>query len=142
MKLILEGQKIKMADYILYGNSCSIQQKDMVKAIQKDYPFFNKEQMSLACNPIRNALQLIPAAEDLLVKQFGPGPGLSISPKLEGRKNRSHGNKNKPNRLCVRLDDGLRSRVQAVFDKMCFVSMQDLIEAALSDFVQKYEGAR
>lgn len=128
-----------MADYVLYADSCNIFQKDMVHAIQAEYPYFGKEQMSLACNPQRNALQLIPAAEDILVKSFGPGPGLSISPKIEGRKNRSHGNKNKPNRMCVRLDDVLRSRVEAVYKSMCFVSYQDLIEAALSEFVQKHE---
>ena len=84
----------------------------------------------------RNALQLIPAAEDLLVEAFGPGPGLSISPKLVSQ--RSHGNKNKPNRLYLRLDDALRSRVEAVFKAMCFTSMQDLLEAAVSEFVERH----
>lgn len=127
-----------MADYVLYANSCGIQQKDLVQAIQKHYEYFTKVQMSLACNPQRNALQLIPAAEDILVETFGAGPGLAISPQLEHKKY-SHGNKNKPNRLCLRLDDALRSRVQAIYEQMCFVSMQDLLEAAVAEFVQKHE---
>jgi len=128
-----------MADYVLYADSCSVKQVDMVNAIKAEYPYFGKEQMSLACNPQRNALQLIPAAEDILVRAFGAGPGLSISPKLEGRKNRTHGNKNKPNRMCLRLDNTLRSRLEAVFKQMCFVSYQDLLEAAVAEFVQKHE---
>lgn len=131
-----------MANYLLYAENHEITQREMVDAIQAYYPDFSKVQMSLACYPERNALQLIPAAEDILVANFGAGPGLSISPKLEGRKNRSHGNKNKPNRMCVRLDDALRSQVEALYKSMCFVSYQDLIEAALSEFVQKHEVQR
>lgn len=128
-----------MVDYVLYAVSCQIKQKDMVDAIREHYPTFGKIQMSLACNPERNALQLIPAAEDLLVEKYGPGPGLSISPKIEGRKLRRHDNKNKPNRMCVRLDDSLRSRVEAIYKSLCFVSYQDLLEAAIAEFVQKHE---
>lgn len=126
-----------MADYTLYAESCGIKQKDMIEAIKKEYPHFGKAQMSLACNPWRNALQLIPAAEDLLVEKYGIGPGLSISPKITNK--RSHENKAKPNRLCVRLDNNLRGRVQDVYEKMAFVSMQDLLEAAIAQFVEKYE---
>ena len=126
-----------MADYVLYSESCGIQQKDMVAAIKEQYPFFGKSQMSFACNPQRNALQLIPAAEDILVNKFGAGPGLSISPKMVSK--RSHDNKRKPNRLSVRIDNALRARVQAVYEQMCFATMQDLIEAALAQFVEKYE---
>ena len=126
-----------MADYILYAESCGIQQKDMVRVIRKGYPYFSKAQMSLASNPDRNALQLIPAAEDILVAAFGKGPGLAISPKLS--RSKSHGNKGKPNRLYVRLDDSLRSRVQAVYEQMAFATMQDLLEAAIAQFVEKYE---
>ena len=128
-----------MPNYLLYAQHNDLTRKDMIDAIQKFYPQFSKVQMSFACYPERNALQLIPAAEDILVEKFGPGPGLGISPKLEGKKRKRHDNKNKPNRMCVRLDDALRSRVEAVYQRMCFVSYQDLIEAAIAEFVQKYE---
>lgn len=131
-----------MANYLLYADHNEITQKDMVQAIQQYYPDFSKVQMSLACYPERNALQLIPAAEDILVANFGGGPGLSISPKIEGRKLRRHDNKNKPNRMCVRLDDSLRSRVEAIYKSMCFVSYQDFLEAAIAEFVQKHEVQR
>ena len=125
-----------MANYTRYADACGIKQKDMINIIRKEFPHFGAAQMSMACNPERNALELIPEAEGLLEKAFGRGPGLSISPRLGDR---SHGNKNKPNRLCVRLDNDLRSRVQTVYEQMCFVSMQDLIEAAIAEFVSKYE---
>lgn len=126
-----------MADYTLYAESCNIKQKDMVEAIQKQYPHFGKVQMSMASNPWRNALQLIPAAEDILVDTFGLGPGLSISPHACNKRN--HENKNKPNKLCVRLSNDLRSKVQDVYDRMAFATMQDLLEAAVAQFVEKYE---
>lgn len=128
-----------MADYVLYANSCGIKQQDMVRVIQKSYPRFGKPQMSLASNPQRNALQLIPAAEDILVSEFGPGPGLSISPKVCNK--RSHENKNKPNKLCVRLNDTLRSQLQAVYEQMAFSTMQDLLEAAVAEFVERHKVA-
>ena len=127
-----------MADYSLYGNSCNIMQKDMVAVIQKEYPYFGKMQMSLASNPQRNALQLIPAAEDMLVEAFGPGPGLSISPKLT-RKGRYHGNKLKPNRLYVRVTDRMRQELQELFELMGFATMQDMIEAALNEFLNNHD---
>ena len=125
-----------MTDYNLYASSCGIMQKDMVRVIQEDYPRFTKAYMSFASNPQRNAIQLIPDAEKKLVSAFGPGPGLSIS---KSAKKRSHSNRHKPNRLYVRLDDSLMARVQSLYEKMCFVSMQDLLEAAISEFVEKRE---
>lgn len=126
-----------MVDYTLYANSCGIKQKDMVRVIHEDYPHFGAAQMSLACNPWRNAVQLIPEAEEMLVNEFGKGPGLSISPKIIGGK-RNHDNKNKPNRLAVRLDNALRSQVQEIYERMCFVTMQDLLEAAIAEFVRNH----
>ena len=127
-----------MADYVTYATSCQIKQQDMVEVIKKEYPKFGKEQMSLACNPWRNALQLIPEAEELLVKEYGMGPGLSITPNINKR---SHEPKNKPNKLCVRLDNNLRSQLQEVYEQMAFTSMQDLLTAAVNEFIQKYRRA-
>lgn len=128
-----------MPNYLLYAETKNILQKDMIEAIKPHYPSFDKPHMSLACHPDQYALQLIPAAEDILVEKFGAGPGLGISPKLEGRALRKHDNKNKPNRMCVRLDDALRSRVEALYASMCFATYQDLLEAAIAEFVQKHE---
>ena len=128
-----------MTDYLLYASSCGIKQRDMVEAIQKNgWPQFGKAQMSFAANPDRNALQLIPQAEEALVAEFGKGPGLSISRRF---RRGDHGNRKKPCRLCLRLDPALRSRVQKVYEQMAFATMQDLLEAAVAQFVDKYERA-
>jgi hypothetical protein len=129
-----------MANYLLYGDSCDISQSDMVKAIQTKYPYFNKRQMSLACNPQRNALQLIPAAEEILVKAFGEGPGLSISAKVE--RNKWHQLKNKPNQLCVRLNNDMFERMQALRNQMGFASNQDFLEACVAEFLTHHEVRR
>ena len=125
-----------MIDYLRYADIAGIQQKDMVEAVATEYPGFTKAQMSFACNPAQYALCLIPEAEKLLEDRFGKAPGLSISVKIGDKK---HENKNKPNRLYVRLDDSLRSRVQSVYESMCFASMQDMLEAAIADFVSRHE---
>jgi len=125
-----------MIDYLRYADIAGIQQKDMVEAVATEYPGFTKAQMSFACNPAQYALCLIPEAEKLLEDRFGKAPGLSISVTIGNKK---HGNKNKPNRLYVRLDDALRSRVQSVYESMCFASMQDMLEAAIADFVSRHE---
>ena len=126
-----------MADYILYGDSCGIKQSDMVRVILQCYPYFSKIQMSLASNPERNALQLIPAAEEMLIAEFGKGPGLSISPRVCNK--RSHENKNKPHKLGVRVNDQVREQMQTVYEQMGFATMQDFIEAAICEFVQRHE---
>ena len=125
-----------MIDYLRYADITGVQQKDMVEVVSTEYPGFTKAQMSFACNPAQYALCLIPEAEKLLEDRFGKAPGLSISVPVGRRK---HENKAKPNRLYVRIDDSLRSRVQTVYEQMCFASMQDLLESAISQFVEKYE---
>ena len=126
-----------MTDYILYGESCGITRADMARVIQTKYPHFTKVQMSMASNPERNALQLIPAAEEMLVAEFGIGPGLSISPRVCNKRN--HENKMKPHKLGVRVNDQLREQMQIVYEQMGFATMQDFIEAAIAEFVQRHE---
>ena len=129
-----------MADYLLYGDSCEISRSDMVAVIQKKYPHFDKRQMSLACNPQRNALQLIPAAEELLVGAFGPGPGLSISAKVEKKKWVQ--SRRRPNQLCVRLNNDMFARMQDMKEKMGFASNQDFLEACVAEFLTHHEARR
>mgnify|MGYP002624159820 CR=1 FL=1 len=123
---------------MLYAETCGINQSRMVSAIQKHYPHFGKVQMSLACNPKQNALQLIPAAEDILVANFGLAPGLSISAKRE-RKKRSEEVRRKNNQLCVRLSPELKERMNKCMERMGFITNQDFLEACVVSFLDKYE---
>ena len=127
-----------MADYSRYMADREITQTDMVTAISGTWPSFSKVQMSFCTNPHKYAVELIPAAEDVLVEKFGAGPGLSISPKLR-KKERYPVSKSKPNQLCVRLNDATRSRMQAVLEQMAFASVQDFLEAAVVEFCNRHE---
>ena len=126
-----------MPDYRLYASTAGITNGDMVEKLKEHYPKYAKSTQSMICNPADYAVQLIPAAEDILVEAFGYAPGLAMAdPDIKRR--RSHGNKAKPNRLYVRLDNDLMDRVKNTAARMHFAFMQDLIEAAILQFVEKY----
>ena len=125
-----------MTNYDHFRESKEISNNDMIQAIQTGFPRYSKIQQSMINNPYKNGVCLLPEAEELLVKRFGQGPGLSIS----ARKSRNHENKAKPNRLTVRIDDALFSRLQSAMERLHFATMQDFVEAALSQMCQKYGG--
>lgn len=126
-----------MTNYDHFRESKGISNNDMIQAIQTGFPRYSKIQQSMVNNPYKNGVCLLPEAEELLVKRFGAGPGLSISAKP----NKSHGNKAKPNRLTVRIDDALLAQLQSAMERLHFATVQDFIEAALAQMCQKYGGA-
>ena len=125
-----------MTDYIGYAAVKGITRQDMANVVSKHFTNFTKVQMAFASHPEVYALQLIPEAEKLIEDRYGKGPGLSIS-----KKGRNHGNKNKQHRLYLRLDDATRSRLQSLYERMAFATMQDLLEAAVSEFITNHEVA-
>jgi hypothetical protein len=88
----------------------------------------------MVCNPEKNGLCLLPAAEELLVANFGHGPGLSITRPDK----RNHANKEKPKRLYLRLSDPMYAQVEDLMSRLCFASMQDLLEAAVQQMIERY----
>ena len=127
-----------MPDYRLYASTAGITNGEMVAKLREHYPKYTKSTQSMICNPADYAVQLIPAAEDLLMDAFGYAPGLAAAdPDVKRRK--AHGNKAKPNRLYVRLDNELMERVKSTAARLHFAFMQDLVEAALVQFVDRYD---
>lgn len=124
-----------MVDYNKYFNSVAITRNDAIRVISKRFRKFDKEPMSMCANANQYGVQLCPEAEDMLAKAFGYGEGLS----LKKPSKHSHGNKNKPNRLYVRVDGTLKDRIESIYMRMNFRSMQDLIEAALVEFCARRE---
>lgn len=122
-----------MTDYNSFRDSKGLQNSDIIRVVRSVYPKYSKTQQSMINNPSKNAVCLLPEAEALLVKEFGNGPGLSIS-----RKNRNHGNKAKPRRLCLRLSDDLYNQVTSLAEKMAFATMQDFLEAAVIEMIQRH----
>lgn len=126
-----------MPDYNRYRREKGLSNNDMISCLRPHYPKVQKATMTMINNPDDYAVQLLPEAEMLLKKTFGFGKGLSIC----DRPRSSHGNKNKPNRLYVRVDDSLMERVKALMSRMCFATTQDFVEAAIIQMVEKYGGA-
>jgi hypothetical protein len=125
-----------MPNYAEYRVAKAIENSDMIRAVRAAYPKYSKMQQSLINNPEKNAVCLLPEAEQLLVKAFGPGPGLSISRPDPPKKN--HDNKTKPKRLCLRVSEQMFDGVQACMEKMCFATMQDFLEAAVQQMIERY----
>ena len=126
-----------MPDYRLYCSTAGITNGDMVEKLKEHYPKYAKSTQSMICNPADYAVQLIPAAEDLLMDAFGYAPGLA-APDPDIRRRRSHGNRARPCRLYVRVDEALMDRVKSTAARLHFATMQDMIEAAILQFVEKY----
>lgn len=128
-----------MPDYRLYASTAGITNGQMVDKLREKYPKYTKATQTMVCHPDDYAVQLIPAAEDILMDAFGYAPGLA-SPDPDIRRRRSHGSKARPCRLYVRVDEALMDRVKSTAARLHFGTMQDMIEAALVQFVEKYEG--
>lgn len=126
-----------MPDYRLYCSTAGITNAEMVEKLRSKYPKYTKATQSMVCNPADYAVQLIPAAEDLLMDAFGYAPGLAAAdPDI--RRRRSHGSKARPCRLYVRVGEALLDRVKSTAARLHFGTMQDMIEAALVQFVDRY----
>lgn len=126
-----------MTDYNSFRESKGLSNRDMIRVIRSEFSNYSKAQQSMINNPAKNGVCLLPEAERILEKNFGPGPGLSISKKKAAAK-KNHGNKNKPKRLCLRLSDSMYAEVEALMQKMCFATMQDLLEAAVQQMIERY----
>lgn len=124
-----------MTDYRRYCSIAGITNKEMVDRLHTAFPKYSKATQSMICDPWGYAVQLVPEAEKILVDSFGYAPGLADD---RPPKKHSHGNKAKPNRLYVRLDDDLMVKVRSTMDRMSFATAQDFIEAALYQMVEKY----
>ena len=133
-----------MADYNLYTRAAGITNRQMVSLLRRYYPKYGKPTQTMICNPAKYAVQLTPEAEAVLRLEYGAYPGLSnaacdgsaglpkpVKPRVERRR--------KANRLCVRLDDSLFQSVKELYERTAFASMQDLVEAAIVEFVRKRE---
>lgn len=125
-----------MPDYRSYCSFAGITNREMVAALQEKFPKYGKPTQTMVCDPEGYAVQLTREAEALLVERFGTAPGLA----WPHRSPRSHNSKARPRRLYARVDEGLYRRLEALQGRLSFPTLQDLIEAALSAFCDKYEG--
>lgn len=121
-----------MADYRRYCYMAGITGPQMIEALREQFPKYSKSTQSMVNNPEDYAVRLTQEAELKLVERFGMAPGLDL------KKPRNHDNAAKPHRLYVRVNAELRARLDETRSRLHFTTDQDLIEAALWQFVEKY----
>lgn len=119
-----------MTDYILYMDGAGLNRKQMIASISSKYPRFGKATMTMICNPDGYGVELTPEAERKLIDDFGYHAGLAT------RKRRKP-NRRKKNTLTVRLDDSLFEQLTAAYQRSAFCSMQDMLEAAIVEFINR-----
>jgi len=128
------------ADYNAYVKNAGITNRQMVAELRRYYPKYGKPTQTMICNPSKYAVQLTPEAEAILRLAFGTHPGLSDSVwdgKTELPKPRRQEHRRKGNKLTVRLDDSLFDQLCAMYNRTAFASMQDMVEAAIVEFLNK-----
>lgn len=134
-----------MPDYNTYCKEAGITNKDMIAELKKYYPRYGKPVQSMITHPEKYGVQLVPEAEARLMLSFGEHKGLSDSwciidagdlPKETRRVER----RTKANKLTVRLDDSLFTQLRELYGRTAFASMQDMVEAAIVEFLNRRNG--
>ena len=97
-----------MTDYAAYREDRHITNKQFIDTLHSEYDGFTKIQSSYISHPDDYALCLTDEAENVLIKQYGIGPGLAHY-KLKSKRRKD--NRQKKNRMTVRLSDDIYSRV-------------------------------
>lgn len=120
-----------MADYALYMEGAGVSRKQAIITLNNKYPKFGKATMTMICNPADYGVQLVPDAEKKLIDEFGYHAGLA------SRRRRAECNRKKKNKLTVRLDDGLYEQMMEAYRRTSFASLQDFIEAAIVEFINR-----
>ena len=129
-----------MPNYNTYCSEAGITNRDMIAELRRYYPRYGKPVQSMICHPEKYAVQLTPEAEAILRLAFGTHPGLSetvwdgqtVLPKPRRQERRK-----KANKLTVRLDDSLFDQLCAMYNRTAFPSMQDMVEAAIVEVLNR-----
>lgn len=124
-----------MPDYARYRREKKITNNEMIACLRREFPKFQKATMAMVNDPDGYAVQLTQDAEAVLVKTYGKGKGLAYYKRSRSDKRK------KGNRLSVRLDDSAYARLQTLMSKMNFATVQDFLEAAILQMINRYGGA-
>jgi len=131
-----------MTDYNRYTAEAGITNREMIEELHRYFPRYGKPTQTMVCHPEKYGVQLTPQAEAIIVRRFGDYPGLSEGWDFANiddlvMKKRRPERRRKGNKLTVRLDDSLFSELRALYDRTAFASMQDMVEAAIVEFLNK-----
>lgn len=117
-------------DYKKYRIDKGIAAADVVELIHGYYPKFSKATLSMAENPSRYGVKLVPHAEELLVGHFGACPA-------GGSTTRSKPFRRKPCRLVVYLPTDLRAEVKQLMETENIDTAQELLEMLVREWVER-----
>ena len=113
-----------MSDYKAYREHVGIENNDMTHALHAEFPKYNRFVAVSVNHPDTHGVCLTSEAEQILVKQFGEGPGLvhyKFTKKRQDKRLKTH-------QVTFRMNDELYEKV--MFVKKCWGSdtMQSLLE--------------
>ena len=127
-----------MTDYKAYQAHVGITNPEMTDALQEVFPSYNKVCGTYVNNPEKYGVCLLPEAERLLLKTFGPGPGFASLPWQETKKKKSD-SRRKSNAVTVRMNDELFQYAKAAKDETGCDSMQALFEFLLVSYIHQHD---
>lgn len=128
-----------MADYKSYKEEKGITSMDMVVALKPYYPSMTKQIVSIVMHPELYGCQLVERAEDILVKVFGEGAGLShpFRRKLRALFAKKDERRKKGNRITIWLPDDTYFRVLSLKTAKVYPTFQAFAEAAIVELIEK-----
>lgn len=124
-----------MSDYIAYRDDKNITNGQFIEALHNKYEKFTKIQSTFISYPDKYGLCLTPEAEDVLVKEFGVGPGL-----VHYKKRKHSQKRRKNNRMEVRLPDEMYVRVVSMMHSLGFTTVQEFLETTLAVMLEREDG--
>ena len=125
-----------MQDYEQYRSATGISSLMMVSALKPRFRSITKQILAIVNHPETYGVCLVPEAERLLEKTFGPGPGLAYqSAKRRGTRARRKGHA-----LTVRMGEDLYLRLMSMKTAGEFPTTQALAEALLRESIERGAG--
>lgn len=127
-----------MADYKAFKDAKGIASMDMVVALKPYYPSMTKQIVSIVMHPELYGCKLVERAEDILVKVFGEGPGLSspLKRRLHAFFGKKDLNRKKGNRITVWLPDDTYFRLLSLRTKKEY-TFQSFAEEAIAEKIDR-----
>jgi hypothetical protein len=133
-----------MIDYVAYRRHVGIENADMTRTIHGMFPKYDKVVASYLNHPEKRGVCLLPEAEELLVRIYGPGPGLQSIPfgdpdQQEEQKPKKSTKRRKSNAITFRMDDETYRKALDVKEAAGCMSMQELFELLLKRAIKEMD---
>jgi len=112
-----------MSDYKAYREHVGIENIDMTHALHAEFPKYNRFVAVSVNHPETHGVCLTKEAEQILIEQFGEGPGLTHY-KQKKRKDK----RLKTHQITFRMNDDLYKKIMHVKQCLGINTMQELLK--------------